>query len=103
MSRISSVDHGPELSHVVQHIIYHFNPDGSTNYVEVSGYHQGGPTLGRFQNTSYTYHGNPEVGQKSLAAAFALDPDTTKALHLAWEQADTAQDPAPARRAAPVG
>lgn len=102
MSRISSIDHGPELTHAVQHIIYHFNEDGSTNYIEVSGYHHA-PALGRFPNTSYTYHSKPEVGQRPLAAALALDPDPAKALRLAWEQGDTAEEKAKPRQAAPPG
>ena len=97
MSRISSLDHGAELSHAVEHIVHHFNQDGSTNYMEVSGYHHA-PPLGRFPNANYTYHSKPEVGQRSLDAALALDPDPTRALRLAWEQGDTAQDPAPPRQ-----
>lgn len=102
MSKISSVDHGPELAHVVQHIMSHFNPDGSMNYVEVSGYHQGPASLGRFPNTGYTYHGKPEVGQRSLAEALALDADPVKALRLAWERGDTSEDPARPRRPEPI-
>lgn len=93
MSRISSQDHGPELSHAVEHIIYRFNQDGSVNYVEVSGYHHAA-SLGRFPNTSYTYHSKPEIGQRALADALGLDPDSSKALRLAWEKGDTSQDPA---------
>ena len=97
MSRISSQDHGPDLSHTVEHIMFHFNQDGSTNYVEVSGYHHA-PALGRFPNTSYTYHSKPEVGQRGLNDALVLDPDPMQALRLAWESGDTDQDPVRARR-----
>ena len=102
MSRISSIDHGADLAHAVQHIIHHFNEDGSTDYVEVSGYHHS-PALGRFQNTSYTYHTKPEIGQRSLAPVLGLDPDPQKALRLAWERGDTAEDPAKPRTPAPAG
>ena len=102
MSRTSSIDHGADLAHAVEVIVYRFNPDGSVNYVEVSGYHHS-PGLGRFQNTSYTYHSKPEVGQRGIAAALALAPDPIDALRRAWEQADTGQNPARPQQAAPAG
>ena len=96
-----TTDHGTDLPHAVETIVYRFNQDGSVNYVEVSGYHHA-PELGRFPNTSYTYHGKPDVGQRGLAAALALAPDPIDAFRKAWEQADTGQDPARPRQPQPI-
>ena len=45
----------------------------------------------------------PDVGQRPLAPALALDPDPAKALRLAWEQGDTAEEKAGPRQPAPTG
>mgnify|MGYP001599057069 CR=1 FL=1 len=102
MCRIGNDPHGPELVHVIDFIAQYFDEAGNVSRIQVSGYHKNNAVYpgGRGPQLNHFYYANPTTGQRAIADIGPAEANTVilgavrGGRRLAWEKADTPEDPA---------
>ena len=106
MCKVGTTNHGNDVVHKKRLIVISYDDvTQMPDMVRVEGYHVY-PDGHKSEGQAHTYHFNPGLGDRSIRDVEGLRTDgaTSRAsfiagLWQAWEQADTASDPAQPRRA----